>query len=123
MDFLWSKESTHLENIANAETPGYKVKTVRFEEAFEKKLRETEERLNKNVSSVRHKGPRLAYREAIEDAEWTLDEDDEITRMDENGVNVTEQMLEVARTAYQLQYVYRTYSSNLKILNTAISGS
>ena len=39
MDFLWAKQSAHLDNIANAETPGYKVKTVTFEEAFETRLR------------------------------------------------------------------------------------
>ena len=122
MDFLWAKESTHMENIANAETPGYKVKTVRFEEAFDKKLRETELKLSKPTVVKKHPGPRRAYRQVIENADWTVDEDDEITRMDENGVNATEQMLEIARTAYQLQYVYRTYTSDLKTLNTAITG-
>ena len=61
-------------------------------------------------------------RDVIEKSDWRVDEDDEITRMDENGVNVTEQMLESVRTAYQLQYLYRTVSSELTTLNTAITG-
>jgi len=32
LDFLWTKQAAHMDNITNAETPGYKVKTVTFEE-------------------------------------------------------------------------------------------
>ena len=113
MEFLWAKQTAHLDNIANAETPGYKVKTVTFEEEFERRLRE---------AAMKGSAPRRYIREAIEKSSWTVDEDDEITRMDENGVNVTEQMLESVRTAYQLQYIYRAVSSELTTLNTAISG-
>ena len=113
MEFLWAKQTAHLDNIANAETPGYKVKTVTFEEAFDTKLR-----------AAARKGPeaRQAIRRVIEGSSWNVFEDDEITRMDENGVNVTEQMVESVRTAYQLQYIYRTVSSDLTTLNTAITG-
>ena len=113
MQFLWAKQTAHMDNIANAETPGYKVKTVTFEEAFDTRLR---------AAMRKGYGSRKAIRDVIESSSWRVDEDDEITRMDENGVNVTEQMLESVRTAYQLQYVYRAVSSDLTTLNTAISG-
>ena len=32
MSFLWAKQSAILDNISNAETPGYKTKFVTFEE-------------------------------------------------------------------------------------------
>ena len=113
MDFLWAKQTALTDNIANAETPGYRTKTVTFEEAFERRLRD----------AVRKGGAsRADLRQAIEQSSWQIDEDDEVTRMDGNGVNVTEQMLEGVRTAYQLQYVFRAIRSDLAALNTAITG-
>ena len=112
MDYLWAKQAAHLDNIANAETPGYKVKTVTFEKKFENRLREAE----------RHGHSRLRTRQAIEEAAWEVDDDEEVTRMDDNGVNVLEQSLEAVRTAYQLQYTMKTISSDLSTLGTAIRG-
>ena len=117
MDFLWAKQAAHLDNIANAETPGYKVKTVTFEERFLQKLRQARAeavRLNTN--------PRAEYRKTIESTGWSVIEDNEITRMDENGVNVTEQSLEAIRTAYQMQYTLQAISSDLSTLRAAITG-
>ena len=117
MDFLWAKQAAHLDNVANAETPGYKVKTVTFEERFRRKLQEARaEAVRLEVS------PRQSYRDAIEKTSWTVWEDDEVTRMDENGVNVTEQSLEAIRTAYQMQYTLQAISSDLSALRAAITG-
>ena len=117
MDFLWAKQAAHLDNVANAETPGYKVKTVTFEERFLRKLRQA------RAEAVRlQTSPRAEYRKAIEKTGWSVMEDDEITRMDENGVNVTEQSLEAIRTAYQMQYALQAISSDLSTLRAAITG-
>ena len=113
MDFLWAKQAAHLDNIANAETPGYKTKTVSFEETFTRQL----ESAGKTAAR-----PRAALRSAIEKADWEVTESGDSTRMDENGVNVTEQSLEAVRTAYQLQYVMQSISSDLTTLGKAISG-
>lgn len=115
MEFLWAKQTAHLDNIANAETPGYKVKTVRFEEEFDRKLRAS-------VGVDAGRSARRRIREAIEGDMWSVDDDDEVVRMDENGVNATEQLLETVRSAYQMQYVYRAISSDLSTLRTAITG-
>ena len=117
VDFLWAKQAAHLDNVANAETPGYKVKTVTFEERFLQKLQQA------RAEAVRlQTNPRVEYRKAIENAGWSVMEDDEITRMDENGVNVTEQSLEAIRTAYQMQYTLQAISSDLSTLRAAITG-
>ena len=112
MDYLWAKEAAHLDNITNAETPGYKVKTVSFEETFDARLRAAMvgDRGGENVRSV------------IESASWKVTEDNETTRMDENGVNILEQMTEATRAAYQIQYIMRSISSNISTLHTAITG-
>ena len=38
MDFLWTKQTAILDNIANVETPNYKAKYVTFEETLRGKL-------------------------------------------------------------------------------------
>lgn len=112
MDYLWAKQAAHLDNIANAETPGYKVKTVFFEKKFDQSLREAE--LGGHSRS--------RTRAAIESSDWRVEEDTEITRMDENGVNVLEQSLEAVRAAYQLEYTMKAISSDLSTLGRAING-
>ena len=39
MNFQWTKQSTILNNVVNADTPGYKTKYVTFEEALRSSLR------------------------------------------------------------------------------------
>ncbi len=111
MDFLWAKQAAHLDNISNAETPGYKVKTVTFEESFQARLQ---------AANGQGKNTRKAMRRAIEDADWDVWEDEETVRMDENGVNATEQFIEMTRNAYQIQYVMQSINSDLARINAAL---
>ncbi|HIU43974.1 MAG TPA: flagellar biosynthesis protein FlgB [Candidatus Ventrousia excrementavium] len=112
MDFLWTKQAAILDNISNAETPNYKTKVVTFEESLREKL----------DAAQRSRSPRTAVREVLEGAQFAVTEAQEATRMDENGVNLVEQSVELARNAYQLQYVYSAISSDLSALRTAIRG-
>ncbi len=113
MQFLWAKQAAHLDNIANAETPYYRAKTVTFEESFQNHLE----------YAARHRGRSgKIMRDVIEESGWSVRDDGEITRMDDNGVNVNEQATESLRTAYQQQYVMQAISSDLSTLRTAIGG-
>ncbi len=112
VDFLWAKQAAHLDNIANAETPNYRVKTVTFEKKFEDRLKAAERRGH----------TRTRTREAIESAQWQVEDDEEVTRMDQNGVNVLEQSLEAVRTAYQMQYTLQAINNDFSTLGRAING-
>ena len=112
MDYLWAKQAAHLDNISNAETPNYRVKTVTFEKKFESRLKAAE----------RHGHSRAQTRRAIEEATWQVEEDEEVTRMDQNGVNVLEQSLEAVRTAYQMQYTLQAINNDFSTLGIAING-
>ena len=112
VDFLWAKQAAILDNIANAETPGYKTKTVTFEEEFEQQLRAAQKSVN----------PRKAVSDVIENATWDVFEDGESVVSNDNGVNVTEQSVELIRNAYQLSQVYRSITGNISIMKAAISG-
>lgn len=111
LEFLWIKQSCILDNIANVETPGYKTKYATFEESLENAIRSSAQ--SKGTSSIES---------AIGDASIQIHEAEESTRMDENGVNITEQMTELTRNAYQQQYVMNAISSDFSVLMTAIRG-
>ncbi len=112
MEFLWAKQTAILDNIANAETPNYKTKTVTFEETFEKKL----------LAAQRSANPRQAVRDVLENLTWDVWEDGESVELNDNGVNVTEQSVELIRNAYQLSQVYRSITGNLSIMRAAVNG-
>ena len=112
MGFLWTKQAAILDNIANAETPNYKPKVVTFEESFREKL----------DAALSSQTPRQNAAKVLENEELYVTEPQESTRMDGNGVNVTEQSTELVRNAYQLQYAMNAISSDLNTLRTAGRG-
>lgn len=113
MNFQWTKQETLLDNIVNADTPGYKAKYVTFEEALRDNLRRAQVG-ETPVSTMR--GVLEAAKPTVRTAE------DESFRMDENGVNVAEQQLELVRNAYQIQHVYNALNSDMQRLLMAIRG-
>lgn len=112
IEFLWSKQDCITNNLANVETPGYKPQYVTFEEALRNALLAEAD----GSTPVRDMG------EAIRETAIQHHEAAESTRMDENGVNVLDQSVELARNAYQLQYAMSAISSDLTTLRTAITG-
>ena len=101
-----------MDNIANAETPNYKAKVVTFEESLRDKLE----------SAASSNQPKQAIRQVLEDTDFAVTEPQESTRMDDNGVNITEQSTELVRNSYQLQYVMNAISADMTALRTAAKG-
>ena len=129
MGYLWTKQAAILDNIANAETPNYKAKVVTFEDSLRTQL---EQRLaagraagtGSGIGPDRASGQSYlsSVRRIIEDAEPYVFEAQEQTRMDDNGVNVTSEMTELIRNAYQQQYVYQAINKHYSILRLAMRG-
>ena len=114
MNFQWTKQVTINDNIVNAETPNYKAKYVTFEEALDASIRSAMRRPERPIS---------AMRSAIDRSQPVVHvAENESTRMDDNGVNVTEQETEAVRNAYQLQYTMDAINSNLSLMRTLIRG-
>lgn len=111
--FLWTKQAAILDNIANAETPNYKAKVVTFEESIRSRLER---------AAARPEGAKESVRDILEDPEVTVFEAREQERMDDNGVDTTEQMVELIRNAYQQQYVYQAINKHYSILRMAVRG-
>ena len=112
MEFLWSTQSCILDNIANVETPGYQVKYATIEEALK----------NAVLSSAQNGISSSSIRKAIEETPVVVREAQESVRMDGNGVNITEQSVELARNGYQMQYVFGAISSDIATLQAVIRG-
>ena len=112
MGFLWTKQAALTDNVTNAETPNYKKKVVTFEESLTARLRAA-------ATSVQ---PKKNVRTVLDTTKFAVEEQLDSTRMDENGVNTTEEMVEAVRNAYQLRYVYSAISHDLSMLRTAIRG-
>ena len=129
MGYLWTKQAAILDNIANAETPNYKAKVVTFEESLRSQL---EQQLAAGraaalggaaeAAQATRRTSLLSIRQTIEDAEPVIFEAQEQTRMDDNGVNITSEMTELIRNAYQQQYVYQAITKHYSILRSAIGG-
>ena len=123
MGYLWTKQAAILDNIANAETPNYKAKVVTFEDTLRSQL---EQRLAAGRVVMSGDGsvqtPLSSIRRIIQDAEPEVFEAQEQTRMDDNGVNITGEMTELIRNAYQQQYVYQAINKHYSILRMAVRG-
>jgi len=115
MGFLWTKQAAILDNVANVETPNYKAKVVTFEESLRNRL----EGVARNTHDL---GFRRKVRNVLDSEQVNVFEAEEMTRMDDNGVNITEQMTEAARNAYQLQYVMQSISTDLQVTSAAVNG-
>jgi len=112
--FQWTKQRAILDNISNAETPNYKVKYVTFEEALRKNIQAAAQDRNAAPSAMRQTLEAAAPQVRVAG--------DERARMDENGVNVAEQHIELVRSAYQTQHLYRAFSSDMSRMLMAIRG-
>lgn len=113
MGFLWTKQTTILNNLSNVETPGYKEKYVTFEETLRSRLQ----------SASHHSTPIASYRSIVSDSHAVVRESStESARLDGNSVNATEQGVELTRNTFQLQHVMNAITSDLTTLRTAIRG-
>ena len=116
--FQWTKIGAISDNVTNVDTPNYKVKYVTFEEALRSSIQQAAAgRSAVGQSTVG------AIRSAISGSAPTVHTAElESARMDDNGVNHAEQQVELTRTGYQMQHIYRAINSDLSRLLTAIRG-
>ena len=115
LDFTWQKQRVISENIANAETPGYKSKYITFEDELQQKL-----------SSASDKSGRARYdsvRDAIDSSRFVLHRTNtETTRLDGNNVNTDVENAELARTQLQYEFLTRQISDQFSRLRIVIEG-
>jgi len=116
--FQWTKIGAISDNVSNGDTPNYKAKYVTFEEALRSSIQQAAAgRAEVGRSTLAN------IRSAISASSPVVHTADlESARMDENGVNIAEQQVELTRTAYQMQHIYRAISSDMSRVLMAIRG-
>lgn len=111
LDFLWQKQKVTMDNIANAETPGFKGKYVTFEEE-----------LSKQLSSMKN-GSKSRMRKEILDSKIQIHTtNNESNRLDGNNVNSAVESMELAKSAIQYNYIIKALNDDFTRLRTVIKG-
>lgn len=103
LDFLWKQQEVLAMNIASVSTPGYKRKTVTFEDEYRRRLQAASQ--TKNTSTIR---------QAIDEADCLVYSRDDSGRVDENNVNADVENTKIARSTLHYQYLLQSVSNDIK---------
>lgn len=110
LDFLWSRQSVTLNNIANVDTPGFKSRYVTFEEELGRRIQGAGEgtavpsRIARSIDSTRA-GIQTTWGES--------------TRLDGNNVDMDQEQVSLVRTAYEYQYMLSSINNDINRLRNA----
>lgn len=107
LDGLWTRQQAVTDNIANFETPGYKTKTVSFEDQLRDELA-GDATGSQTIQGIEGVQP------------VTNEAQDEMFRADGNGVDLEQQNIELARTQLNYNYSLAEISDAFSRLKTAI---
>ncbi len=111
LDFLWKQQEVLAMNIANVDTPGYKRKTVTFEDEYRNKLLAASQ--TKNTTKIR---------QAINEADCLVYSRDDSGRVDENNVNADVENTKIARSTLHYQYLLQSVSNDIKRYQSVVKG-
>ena len=111
LDSLWMRQNLTMNNIANVDTPGFKSQYMTFENELAQKIRSA-----LTVQKASMKNVARGIENMRPSVHTTLNES---TRLDENNVDMAQEQGELARTAYEYQYMISSVSSDLSRLRSA----
>ena len=111
LDSLWMRQNLTMNNIANVDTPGFKSQYMTFENELAQKIRSA-----LTVQKASMKNVARGIENMRPSVHTTLNE---ATRLDENNVDMDQEQVELARTAYEYQYMISSVSSDLSRLRSA----
>ncbi len=116
LDGSWQKQRAIANNIANAETPGYKAIKVSFEESLDQEI-------NKLAANMETKEEFYNGLEEIKNADIGVFSDYSTSeRADGNNVNLDAENIEMAKVQLQYSYLTRSMTDMFTRLRYAISG-
>ena len=93
LDSLWMRQNLTMNNIANVDTPGFKSQYMTFENELAQKIRSA-----LTVKKTSMKNVARGIENMRPSVHTTLNES---TRLDENNVDMDQEQVELARTAYE----------------------
>ena len=111
LDSLWMRQNLTMNNIANVDTPGFKSQYMTFENELARKIQSA-----LSVKKTSMKNVARGIENMRPSVHTTLNES---TRLDVNNVDMDQEQVELARTAYEYQYMISSVSSDLSRLRSA----
>ena len=111
LDSLWMRQNLTMNNIANVDTPGFKSQYMTFENELARKIQSA-----LSVKKTSMKNVERGIENMRQSVHTTLNES---TRLDENNVDMDQEQVELARTAYEYQFMISSVSSDLSRLRSA----
>ena len=115
LDGTWQKQRAIANNIANAETPGYKAIEVSFEDSLDKEIQ-------KLANNMETKEDYYQGLDGIKDAKIsTFSNYSTSERADGNNVNLDTENIEMAKVQFQYSYLTRSMTDMFSRLRYAIS--
>lgn len=113
LDGLWVRQQAISDNMANFETPGYKTKNVSFEDQLSGQLA--------NAGTAGENENTIEKIDGV--APVTSEASDETFRADGNGVDLEQQMIDMARTSTNYSYTLQQMNDYFTRLHTAVTGT
>ena len=115
LDGTWQRQRAIANNIANAETPGYKAVKVSFEESLEQEVQKLAD--NMDTKEDIYQGL-----QDIKDSKISTYSDYSTSeRADGNNVNMDAENIDMAKTQFQYSYLTRSMTDMFSRLRYAIS--
>lgn len=109
LDGLWARQKAISDNLANVDTPGYKSKSVSFEEQLQAQVSQNYGNKNETIEALQNTQP------------VTVESNQGSMRLDGNNVDVEQQNVELARTQLNYLYSLRELSDSFARLRYAIT--
>ncbi len=107
LDGLWTRQRAISNNMANFETPGYKSKSVSFEDLLREQVSDPSRTTEETV-------------QGLEDVQPVTEELQDVYRADGNGVDLEKEGINLARTQLNYSYSLQQLSDSFARLKTAI---
>ena len=107
LDGLWTRQRAVSNNIANFETPGYKSKSVSFEDLLRAQASDPSKTDEETV-------------QGLENVQPVTEELQDVYRADGNGVDLEKESLNLARTQLNYSYSLQELSDSFARIKTAI---
>ncbi len=125
LDALWMKTQVIANNMANADTPGYKAQHVSFEQVLGEATKARAMKADRNnQANVYDPGQAQGGVPTTSGASFRTrvsTQDETSVRVDENNVQLEEQQTELWKSYAQYSYLLDKLSSHYGNINTAIS--
>lgn len=109
LDALWLRQKVISDNIANIDTPGYKSKTVAFEQTLITAVATLSQDEEQFCSAIEKISPQIRSNNSTQ------------MREDGNNVDIDAENIELTRVQLQYEYMARALSSELSRMKIAIT--